>query len=267
VEVGIAEQNLVGIAAGLTMAGKKVFAVSPASFLTARALEQIKNDVAYADHSVKLIGISAGVSYGALGATHHSIHDLAAFQAVNNIDIIIPADNFETHRSIEAALNHPRPIYIRFGKKPMVNLHNPGVDFEVGKSIRLSKGKDVTYIATGETVPIAVMASELLAEEGISCGVISMHTIKPFDKDTVLEAARESKVMLSVEEHSIYGGLGSRCATLLMQQGVHLPFKVIGFPDEYLVTWNQEEIFRHYGLSPEGLAKSAKDLLIVETVS
>ena len=152
VEVGIAEQNLVGMAAGLTAAGKNVFAVSPACFLTARAFEQIKNDVAYSDRPVRLIGISAGVSYGALGSTHHSLHDFAALRAINNIDIVAPADNFETREAIRAAANYPRPIYIRFGKKAMPHLHAPDTSFEIGRAITLRQGADVTFIATGEAV-------------------------------------------------------------------------------------------------------------------
>ena len=138
VEMGIAEQNMVGVSAGLASAGKKVFIVSPACFLTARALEQIKNDIAYSDHPVKVIGISAGVSYGSLGTTHHSLHDFAALQAINNIDIVAPADNFETRQAIRAAVHHPRPIYIRFGKKAMPNLHKPETHFEIGKAIQLT---------------------------------------------------------------------------------------------------------------------------------
>ena len=137
IEMGIAEQNLVGVAAGLAMTGKQVFAVSPACFLTARSLEQIKNDVAYSDHPVKLIGISAGVSYGALGTTHHSLHDFAVLRAINNIDIIAPADNFETREAIRASLAHPGPLYIRYGKKPMLDLHRPSASFEIGKAITL----------------------------------------------------------------------------------------------------------------------------------
>ena len=156
VEVGIAEQNLVGIAAGLAAAGKQVFAVSPACFLTARALEQIKNDVAYSDHPVKLIGISAGVSYGPLGTTHHSLHDYAALRAINNIDVVAPADNFETRAAIRAAAVHPRPIYLRFGKKAMPHLHAPDTTFEIGKAITITTGSDITFIATGETVAPAV---------------------------------------------------------------------------------------------------------------
>jgi transketolase len=263
VEVGIAEQNLVGISAGLAAAGKKVFAVSPACFLTARGLEQIKNDVAYSNNLVKLIGISAGVSYGALGTTHHSLHDFAVLQAINNIDIVVPADNFETRSAIEAAVNHPRPLYIRFGKKPIYDLHRPGTHFEIGRAIALSEGDDVTFIATGETVSKAVMAGQLLAEHGVNAGVISLHSLKPLDETAVLEAARRSSALITVEEHSVFGGLGSTVAMMLMQNGVNKPFKIVAIPDEYTVTGSQDEIFAHYGISPEGLAETALDLLAI----
>ena len=261
VEVGIAEQNLVGIAAGLASAGKHAFAVSPACFLTARSLEQIKNDVAYSDNRVKLVGISAGVSYGALGSTHHSLHDFAVLQAINNIDIVAPADNFETRAVIEAAIQHPRPLYIRFGKQAMPNLHSPETPFEIGKAIVLSEGSDVTLIAIGETVPRAVQAARLLDEAGISAGVISMHTLKPFDEAAVIRAAQQSKALITVEEHSVYGGMGSTVAMLLMQRQLYRPLKIVGFPDEYTVTGSQNEIFAHYGITGAGLADTAKKLL------
>ena len=261
VEVGIAEQNLVGIAAGLASAGKHAFAVSPACFLTARSLEQIKNDVAYSDNRVKLVGISAGVSYGALGSTHHSLHDFAVLQAINNIDIVALADNFETRAVIEAAIHHPRPLYIRFGKQAMPNLHGPETRFEIGKAIVLSEGSDVTLIAIGETVPRAVQAARLLSEAGISAGVISMHTLKPFDEAAVIRAAQQSKALITVEEHSVYGGMGSTVAMLLMQRQLYRPLKIVGFPDEYTVTGSQNEIFAHYGITGEGLAETAKKLL------
>ena len=261
VEVGIAEQNLVGIAAGLASAGKKVFAVSPACFLTARSLEQIKNDVAYSDNRVKLVGISAGVSYGALGTTHHSLHDFAVLQAINNIDIVAPADNFETRAAIEAALDHPRPVYLRFGKQPMLQLHEPAATFTIGRAIRLAEGRDITFIAIGEPVERALLASQLLAKQGIRAGVISMHTLKPLDREIVFEAARTSSALITVEEHSVYGGLGSTVAALLMEAGIALPFKIIGIPDEYTVTGSQHEIFAHYGITPEGLAQTATQLV------
>lgn len=264
VEIGIAEQNLVGVSAGLAAAGKRVFVVSPACFLTARALEQIKNDVAYSDHPVKMIGISAGVSYGALGATHHSLHDFAVLQAIHNIDIVAPADNFETRQAIQAAVHHPRPIYIRFGKQPMPDLHAPDAHFEIGKAIPLTpphEKYDVTWIAGGETVAPAFLASQLLADQGVTSCVLSLHSLRPFDEEAVGQTAALSRAVITVEEHSVNGGLGSRVASFLMQAGIFRPLRIVGIPDEPTVTGTQAEIFNHYGISPQGLAQTALRLL------
>jgi transketolase len=261
IEVGIAEQNLVGVAAGLTSAGKTVFAVSPASFLTARALEQIKNDVCYSDQPVKLIGISAGVSYGALGSTHHAIHDIAVLRAINNITIIAPADNLETTEAIKAAAQMSHPVYIRFGKRPMLHLHPSGTTFEVGKSLRIRNGRDVAFVATGETVHLALKAAEQMEQSGYSCRLISMHTIKPLDVEAVIRAAEECRAIVTVEEHRTAGGLGEACAAILMEANMQVPFKIVGIPDEYTMTGNQLEIFAHYGLTASGLTRTATSLL------
>ena len=261
IEVGIAEQNLVGVAAGLASAGKTVYAVSPASFLTARALEQIKNDVCYSDQPVKLIGISAGVSYGALGSTHHAIHDIAVLRAINNITIIVPADNLETTEAIKAASHMSHPVYIRFGKRPMPHLHPPGTPFEVGKALQIRDGRDIAFIATGETVYPALKAAEEIEQSGYSCRLISMHTIKPLDIEAVIQAAGECRAVVTVEEHRTAGGLGEACAAVLMKANMQVPFKIAGIPDEYTVTGNQLEIFAHYGLTGPGLARTAITLL------
>jgi transketolase len=260
VEVGIAEQNLVGVSAGLASAGKKVFAVSPASFLTARSLEQIKNDVAYSCFPIVLVGISAGVSYGALGSTHHSTHDVAVLRAIPNIDIVIPADNFETEQAIIAVSEWEKPVFIKFGKKAMPLL--PGSkQFEIGKARTICEGTDVAFIACGETVVPAYEAASLLEEKDITAKVISMHTVKPLDEEAVLNAAKKCKAIITVEEHSIYGGLGEACASLLMQKNIQLPFQIVGFPDEDTVTGSQVEIFGSYGISAKGLAEKALKLL------
>jgi transketolase len=261
VEVGIAEQNLVGIAAGLAAAGKNVFAVSPACFLTARSLEQIKNDVCYSDRPVSVIGISAGVSYGALGTTHHSLHDFAVLRAINNITIVAPADNYETREAIKAAAVLSTPAYLRFGKKTMPHLPRVTPGFELGKASLVRQGNDITFIACGETVAPAVAAAEILAGDGIECRVISMHTIKPLDKSAILKAATETRGLITVEEHSVNGGLGEACASLLLQSGLSAHFKIVGFPDEHTVTGSQQEIFQHYGIDGPGLAGTAKKLL------
>jgi transketolase len=262
VEIGIAEQNLVGVAAGLASTGKKVFAVSPACFLTARALEQIKNDVAYSDNAVKLIGISAGVSYGALGTTHHSLHDFAVLRAINNLVILAPADNFETEQAIRKAAAFDGPIYVRFGKKPMPHLKPVREsEFEFGKGRIIREGGDLAFIATGETVYPSLEAAEMLAVHKIQATVISMHTVKPLDYDLLASVATAGKPIVTVEEHMVYGGLGEACASFLLQSGCRNPFKIVGIPDEYTVTGSQAEIFTHYGLTASGLADTALMLL------
>lgn len=263
VEIGIAEQNLVGVAAGLASAGKKAFAVSPACFLTARALEQIKNDVAYSDNPVKLIGISAGVSYGALGSTHHSLHDFAVLRTINNLIVAAPADNFETEQAIRRAAEMQQPIYLRFGKKVMPLLkETDDSDFEFGKGRIIKQGDDITLIGTGETVYPALQAARLLEETySISATVISMHTIKPLDYNLLATVTETGKPIITVEEHSVYGGLGEACASFLLQNGYCNAFRIMGIPDEYTVTGSQAEIMNHYGLSEKGIAETALKLV------
>jgi len=261
IEVGIAEQNLVGVSAGLSAAGKKVFAVSPASFLTARSLEQIKADIAYSDHPVCLIGISAGISYGQLGSTHHSIHDYAVLRCINNISIVAPADNFETSEAIKQAVNFNSPLYLRFGKKPMMDISNENKDFKIGKAKFVTKGEDVLLIAAGETVQRAYLAAQLLSEKNIHATVISMHTIKPFDAKTFLTESRKSKVIISIEEHSIYGGLGEQCASLLAQHNINAKFQILGIPDEYMINGTQSDVLDYYNMSHEKISNTVISLL------
>lgn len=262
IEVGIAEQSLVGVSAGLASCGKNVFAVSPACFLTARALEQIKNDVAYSDNPVKLVGISAGVSYGALGSTHHSLHDFAVLRAINNITIVAPADNFETRMVVEQAKVYSKPMYIRFGKKTMPANLAPDSSFDIGKSRTIREGDDAVIIAIGECVyPAFLAAKKLEKDHGIETRVISMHTIKPLDISAILQAATECKVMVTVEEHSVYGGLGDACAAFLLESGISAKFRKIAIPDEYTVTGSQIEIFNHYGISQAGISEQVLQLL------
>jgi transketolase len=262
IEIGIAEQNLVGVAAGLASTGKKVFAVSPACFLTARSFEQIKTDVAYSDNPVKLVGISAGVSYGALGSTHHSLHDFAALRAVHNLIIVAPADNFETEQAIRLAAEIEHPIYLRFGKKAMPLLSEENQQFEFGKGRIVNEGDDLVLVATGETVyPALQAARQLEALHGICATVISMHTIKPLDYDLLATVAAKGCPILTIEEHSVFGGLGEACASFLLMNGFRNKFKIMGIPDEYTVTGSQIEIFNHYGLSESGIAKEGLKLI------
>ena len=261
VEVGIAEQNLVGITAGLAACGKKSFGVSPACFLTARSLEQIKNDVCYSDVPAVLVGISAGVSYGALGSTHHSLHDLAVLRAINNLTLIVPADNAETREAVRFAAAAERPVFLRFGKAAMLDVTPAGAVFTTGRASTLREGGDVAFLATGETVVHALLAAAFLEGEGISARVISLHTVKPLDTAAVLAAGRECRAVVTVEEHSVHGGLGEACASVLLQAGLAPKFRIVGLPDEDTVTGAQADIFRHYGISMEGLAATAHEVL------
>jgi len=261
IEVGIAEQNLVGVSAGLAATGKKVFAVSPASFLTARSLEQIKADIAYSNLPVTLVGISAGVSYGQLGSTHHSIHDFAVLRCINNMTIVSPADNLEASAVIQQASHYPHPLYIRYGKKSLMDIHQSNQSFEIGKAITVQEGEDVTLIATGETVPRAVLAGKILKERGINPTIISMHTIKPFDLITFHQSIKNSKCLITLEEHSIYGGLGEQCASIIAQENLKIKLKILGIPDEYMVNGSQSDVLDYYGMSPEKIADTAQQLL------
>ncbi|MDQ5977265.1 MAG: transketolase [Verrucomicrobiota bacterium] len=280
VEVGIAEQNLVGITAGLAACGKKAFGVSPSCFLTARSLEQIKNDICYSNVPAVVVGISSGVSYGALGSTHHSLHDLAVLRAIHNVTILVPADNFETREAVKFAASATRPVFLRFGKAAMLDL--PGADrpFEAGRArviypvggsslptgsgnvaSKLAPTTDVAFIATGETVVHALLAAAHLAEAGISARVLSLHTVKPLDTAAVLAAGRECRAVVTVEEHMVAGGVGEAVASTLLQAGLAPRFKMVGFPDEDTVTGAQADLFRHYGISMEGLSATAHSLL------
>jgi len=261
VEVGVAEQNLVGITAGLAACGKKAFGVSPSCFLTARSLEQIKNDICYSNVPAVLVGISAGVSYGALGSTHHSLHDLAVLRAIHNVTILVPADNFETREAIRYAAAATRPVFVRFGKAAMLEVTPVGARFEAGKASVLREGRDVAFLANGETVVHAVLAAAALAEQGVSARVLSLHTVKPLDTAAVLAAGRECRAVITVEEHMVAGGVGEAVASTLLQAGLAPRFTRVGFPDEDTVTGAQADLFRHYGISMEGLTATALDLL------
>jgi transketolase len=261
VEVGIAEQNLVGIASGLAASGKKPFVASPACFLSMRSIEQIKVDVAYSNTNVKLIGISGGISYGALGMSHHSLQDFAVTRAIPGLDVMMPADRHEAKKMIEALVHYDRPVYVRIGRNPVQDSYiSEDYHFEIGKAVTMNDGKDLTIIATGETVRIALDSAEALQHDGISCRVINMHTIKPLDEEAIIKAARETGRIITIEEHSIYGGLGSAVAEVV-SQNYPVPLKILGLPDEPAIAGKTAEVFNYYGLSVENIRKIAAQML------
>ncbi|MCC0630189.1 MULTISPECIES: transketolase family protein [unclassified Clostridioides] len=265
VEVGIAEQNLVSIASGLASCGKRAYVASPACFLSMRSIEQIKVDVAYSKNNVKLIGISGGVSYGALGMTHHSLQDIAVTRAIPDIQVLLPADRYETKKMIQELYKSDIPAYIRIGRNPVEDVYeNEEFDFKIGKANELHSGNDITVIATGETVRIALDASIELEKHGIGCRVINMHTIKPLDKEAIIKSAKETKGIITIEEHSIYGGLGAAVSEAVVQN-FPIKMKMLGIADESPITGNSKEVFNYYGLNSENIVKIAKEMLSNES--
>lgn len=260
VEIGIAEQNLVTVSAGLAACGKKVFAVSPASFLSTRSYEQAKIDVAYSNTNVILIGISGGVSYGALGMTHHSCQDIAAFASLPNMRVYLPSDRFQTTKLIQELLKDEKPAYVRISRSATEDVYDETMEFTLDKANVISEGKDVAIICCGEMVPYAVEAQKILAEKTISVGIIDMYCVKPIDKEAILKAAKNAKCIITIEEHSPYGGLGSIVAQIV---SADCPKKVINLslPDGHIIAGTNKEIFKYYGLDSEGIAESVQQAM------
>lgn len=261
VETGIAEQNLVSISAGLAKCGKKAYAVSPACFLFTRSYEQCKIDVAYSNTNVKLIGISGGVSYGALGMSHHSAQDIAALSAIPNMRVYIPSDAYQTEALVKVLLKDEKPAYIRVGRNAVDPVYEEGnVPFEMDHATVVCEGTDALIVACGEMVKPAKEAAEKLGREGISVQVLDMYCVKPLDRNAVIEAAKKVKAVLTVEEHAPFGGLGSMVAQVV---GEYCPKKVVNLslPDAPVITGTSKEVFDYYGLNAEGIAKKIREIL------
>lgn len=259
-EVGIAEQSLVSIAAGMASCGLKPFAVSPACFLSTRSMEQVKVDVAYSNTNVKLIGISGGVSYGALGMTHHSSTDLAALASIPNMRTYIPSDRHQTAKLIAALLEDEKPAYIRVGRNPVEDVYEEACpDFALDRATVLREGVDLAIIACGELVQAAKQAGEVLAEQGIYALVLDMYCIKPLDREAVLRAGATGRV-ITIEEHVACGGMGSMVSQLIASER---PCRVVNMtlPDAPVVTGTSKEVFMHYGLDAQGIVKTAKEMM------
>jgi len=261
VETGIAEQNAVGIAAGLANGGKRPFVCGPACFYSARSFEQVKNDLAYADSNVKVVGVSGGVSYGALGSTHHSLHDIAAYRAIPNLSVILPSDRFQTAEATRFLGRYDHPVYMRIGRGAVPDVYDESQPcFRFGKANTLREGGDCTIVAMGETVHHALRAAELLETDGIKVTVLDSPCIKPFDSQTVLESAKRTGAVVTVEEHSVFGGLGATVAELLSQYEP-TRMKILGFPDAFAPAGTSGELFEHVGLTGEGIAASVRAFL------
>lgn len=261
VEVGIAEQDLVSIAAGLAACGKKAWCASPASFLSTRSYEQCKVDVAYSRTNVKLIGISGGISYGALGMSHHSAQDIAAMSAIPNMRVYLPSDRHQTKKLVEALLKDEQGAYIRVGRNPVEDIYTEdNCPFEMDKATVLAEGGDVLLVACGEMVKPAQEAAERLEKDGISAAVLDMYCVKPFDSATLLKYAEAVKAVVSIEEHAPTGGLGSMVAQAV-SAACPKTVKCLSLPDAPVITGTSQEVFDHYGLNAEGIAEVVKGLL------
>ena len=258
INVGIAEQVMVGVGAGLANGGRIPFVSAASCFITGRALEQVKADIAYAGFNVKLVGQSSGIAYGELGATHHSIEDFAWLRPLTNLTVIVPADAWETAEAVKWAASHEGPVYLRLSRMPVPDLDIPNRQFRPGKAEVVREGDDATIIACGTTVHLAAAAADRLAAEGISARVLNFSTINPLDEDA-LHAAAATGAIVTVEEASVRGGLGGAVAEF---SAAHRPVPVerVGFPG-FLPTGSVDWLFREYGLSPEGIAEATHRVL------
>jgi transketolase len=257
--VGIAEQNLVGVGAGLANAGKIPFVCSASCFLTGRALEQIKADVAYSNANVKLVGISSGMAYGALGPTHHSIEDFAWTRAIANLTVVAPADPEETRQAVHLAAHTHGPIFLRLSRMGVPEIYARDYRFEIGKASVLRDGSDLTIIANGVMVARALAAADLLAAAGVSARVLNMATVRPLDRDAIVAAARETGAIVTVEEHTVFGGLGGAVAEVVVQT-VPVPMRILGVPGVFAPTGGAEWLLEHFGLTADGIREAALEL-------
>lgn len=258
--VGIAEQNLIGVGAGLANGGKIPFVCGASPFLTGRGLEQIKVDAAYSNANIKLVGVSSGLAYGELGPTHHSIEDLAWTRAIANLTVVVPADPIETAQAVQAAHDEVGPFFLRMSRMPVPIVHPPGYRFQVGRAALLRDGTDVTIIANGVMVARALEAADRLGTDGISARVLNMATVSPIDRDAIRDAARSTGAIVTVEEHTVRGGLGGAVAEVVVcEQPVRM--RILGVPGVFAPTGSAEFLLDHFGLNAEGIRLAARELL------
>jgi transketolase len=259
INVGIAEQDMVGVGAGLANGGKVPFVSAASCFLTARAMEQIKVDAAYSQHHIVLVGQSPGMAYGELGPTHHSIEDLTWLRAIPGLTVVVPSDPEETRQVIRWAAGHDGPVFVRVSRMGVPDVNPPGYRFEPGRAVTLRDGDDITLVATGTVVVRALDAADLLAAAGIAARVLSMPTIKPLDTDALLAAARETRGIVTVEE-ALVSGLGGAVAELVVRHAP-VPMRMVGVPDVFAPTGSVAWLFDHFGITADGVADAAREIL------
>ena len=263
VNAGVAEQNMTGIAAGMALSGRIVFTYSIANFPTLRCLEHVRNDVCYHQANVTVVSVGGGFAYGSMGATHFATEDLGVMRMLPGLTIVAPGDPVETRHATRAIVEHAGPCYLRLGKAGEPVVHTDPIQFEIGKAIRLRDGDDATIISIGGMLNNAVLAADVLGQQGIRVRVLSMHTLKPLDESAVLEAARDTQVILTIEEHCVIGGLGSAVAELLAETDeVRARFRRIGVPPRFSPrVGTQEYLLTENGIDVDGIKKAVRELL------
>lgn len=260
VNVGIAEQNMVGVGAGLANGGMVPYVCAAACFLTARAMEQIKVDLGYSRSNVKLVGISPGLAYGELGPTHHSIEDVGWLRILPNLTIVVPADPHETRAAVRFSADHEGPVFLRISRMPVPEIFDPATKFDFGKAIRLRDGTDVTLIANGVLTHRVLDAADQLRRHGITARVLNMSTIKPIDRDAIVDAAQDTGAILTAEEHSVHGGLGAAVAEVVVET-IPVRMRIMGVPSVFAPTGSAEFLLEHFGLTAASICAAAVELV------
>jgi transketolase len=262
INMGIAENSLFGVAAGLAMAGWKPVVSTFAVFAALRSAEQVRTDICYQNLDVKIIATHAGVSFGQAGSTHHCTEDIAVMRSFANMTVIVPADGIETGNAVVAAMDHPGPVYIRIGRgfEPPVNT-TKDYGFQIGKAVTMKDGKDVTLITCGVCVGQAMRAANVLEAQGLSVRVINMHTVKPIDRDAILKAVVETRRIITVEEHNIYGGLGSAVGEVIVEAGKACAFRKLGVPDTFAIVGYPEDLYNYYKFDADGIIEAVGALM------
>ena len=262
-DCGIAEGNMMSVAAGIATTGKTVFASSFAMFAAGRAFEQIRNSIGYPHLNVKIGATHAGITVGEDGATHQCFEDIALMRTIPGMVVISPADDVEAKAAVEFAINHYGPVYLRFGRMAVPVINDADYKFEMGKGVNLVDGNDVTFVANGVMVNIAMQAAEALKAEGISARVINIHTIKPIDKDIIIDAAKKTGAIVTAEEHNVIGGLGSAVAEVLCEYAP-VPMLRVGIEDKYGRSGKVPPLMEMYGLTVENLIAKAKAVIALK---
>ncbi|SHO42808.1 transketolase family protein [Desulfopila aestuarii] len=262
INVGIAEQSLIGTAAGMALGGFVAVTANAAPFLVHRANEQVKNDVCYSNSNVKLMGLNAGVCYGPLASTHHAIDDVSIMRGFGNILIFTPSDGIEARQVFAYALNYVGPVYIRMDSAKLPNIHDEGYIFRPGQPDILRLGNDITIIAMGSTAHEAVAAGKLLQEDGISADIISLPSIRPLEPSKIVESLCKTSLAITVEEHSQHGGIGSLVSEIIAEHGIQCRLKRLGFPEgKFAVSGPRDEMRKHIGIDAASVARTAKEMI------